>query len=121
MLFGNNAAMAALSEQNREFLREAAQATIDVKTVNDHTHESEDVGILCRRGLIAFDQASPAQVDGLRHAYEPVYQWLREDTATSGFVDRIQTVVRFHTGRPGDRRPGRMHGRQHRCQRPSRK
>jgi TRAP-type C4-dicarboxylate transport system substrate-binding protein len=92
VLFVNNAAMAALSEQNREFLREAAQATIAVKTVTDHTHESEDNDILCRRGLIAFDQASPAQVDGLRHAYEPVYQWVREDTATSGFVDRIQKL-----------------------------
>jgi hypothetical protein len=92
VLYGNAAAMAALSEQNRAFLREAAKATIDVKTVSDHTYESEDVGSLCRRDLIAFVTASPVQVDALRNAYQPVYKWLREDAANAGFLDRIQQL-----------------------------
>jgi hypothetical protein len=85
VLYGNGAAMGALSEQNRAFLREAAHPTIDIKTVNDHSYESEDVGSLCRRGLIAFETASPEQVDALRNAYQPVYQWLRQDAATADF------------------------------------
>ena len=54
--------------------------------------EAQSVGELCRGGEVAFDRASPAQVDALRAKLEPVYQWLREDPATSGFIDRIQQL-----------------------------
>ena len=36
--------------------------------------------------------ASPAQIAALRAKVEPVYQWLREDATTAGFLDRIQRL-----------------------------
>lgn len=93
VLYGNTDALAALSEQNRAYLHQAALATIDPKIANDHSLEAEDVGVLCRRGLIAFLNATPEQVAALRTAYEPTYRWLREDAATGDFLDRIQRIA----------------------------
>jgi TRAP-type C4-dicarboxylate transport system substrate-binding protein len=92
VIYGNAAALAGLSEQNRKYLRDAALATIDVKVANDQAREIEDAAVLCRVGT-DFVTAGQAQVDALRAASEPVYQWLREDPATSGFLDRIQQIA----------------------------
>src|SRR6478672_4167692 len=92
VLYGNTAALAGLSEQNRTFLQQAAQATIDVKTASERALEEEGIGVACRTGAIAFDVASPAQIAALRAKVEPVYQWLREDATTAGFLDRIQRL-----------------------------
>ena len=93
VIAGNPAALAALSDQQRGFLREAAQATIDVRDATERNREAGDAGVLCRRGTVAFDRADPAQLDALHASTEPVYQWLREDPATSGFLDRIRQLA----------------------------
>ncbi len=93
VIYGNSAALAGLSEQNRTFLIDAARATVDIKAANDRATEAEDVGFLCRRGLIAFEKASPTQVQALRDKLQPLYQWLREDTATAEFLDRIAQLA----------------------------
>ena len=95
--------MAALSEQDRSILREAAQATVDIDAGTDSNAEAQSVGELCRGGEVAFDRASPAQVDALRAKLEPVYQWLREDPATSGFHRSDPAAVRVSAGRSGGR------------------
>lgn len=92
VLFGNAAALDGMTEQNRDYLRQAAESTIDIKTQNDHAFELEDLGVLCRRGAVAFVQASQSQVDALRAKLDPAYQWLRQDATTAGFLDRIQEL-----------------------------
>jgi len=92
VISGNTAALAALSDQNRTFLQDAARSSIDIKARNDQTDAAEAAAALCRTGTVAFDKADPAQLAALRASAEPVYQWLREDTATSGFLDRIQQI-----------------------------
>lgn len=106
VLYGNSDALAALSEENRTLLKLAAQATIDAKAANDLTYETEDLGVLCRRDQIALIDASAGQLDDLRSAYEPVYQWLREDPATSGFLDRIRQIADDTGIDPDDAAPG---------------
>ena len=101
VVFGNDEALAALSEQDRSILNEAAKAAVDIQNATDSNLEAENVGVLCRGGEISFDRASPAQVDALRAKLEPVYQWLREDSATSGLIDRIQQLSESAPADPG--------------------
>ena len=104
VLFGNNAAMAALSDQNRGFLRDAAQATIDVKTVDDHAHEAEDVDI----SVAAASSPSPGQRGPARRLSEA-----RTNPSTGGCGRTRQRPASWtasrrsltHTGRPSDRWP----------------
>lgn len=93
VVYGNTQALDGLSQTNRQALLDAAAATIDVQAAGNQAHEADDAGVLCRSGTIAFEQADPAQLAALRAASEPVYQWLREDSATAGFLDRIQQIA----------------------------
>ena len=92
VVFGDADGLAGLSEDDRTILREAARATVDVQNGTDYTAEAESIGQLCRGGEVSFDEASPAQIDDLRSKLEPVYRWLREDQATSDFIDRISQL-----------------------------
>lgn len=92
VLFGNSAAMAALSADQRQFLQQAAVTAIDAKDATDLAVARYAVGNVCRRGKVTFLRATPAQLDELRARFAPVYQWLREDPATAGFLDRIQAL-----------------------------
>jgi hypothetical protein len=93
--------MAALSEQDRSILREAARSAGDIQKDTDYTDEAGSVLKLCRGGEVTFDRASPAQVESLRVKLAPVYQWLREDPATSGFIDQIQRLSESAAVGPG--------------------
>lgn len=93
VVFGNTAAMAALSDQNRTFLQDAVRSSVDIKARNDQTEAGEAAVALCRGGTMAFEKADSAQLAALRASAEPVYQWLREDGATAGFLDRIQQIA----------------------------
>ena len=101
VIFGNADALAALSEQDRSILRDAATSAGEIQTGTDYTNEAGSVLGLCRSGEVAFERASPAQVDALRAELEPVFQWLREDPATSGFIDRIQQLSESMPADPG--------------------
>jgi TRAP-type C4-dicarboxylate transport system substrate-binding protein len=101
VVIGNEGAIAVLSERDRSVLREAARATIDIDAGTVSSAEAQSVGELCRGGEVAFDRASPAQVNALRAKLEPVYQWLREDPATSDFIDRIQRMSESAPADPG--------------------
>lgn len=105
VLYGNADALAGLSEENRALLRQAAQAAIDAKAATDIRYETEDLAVLCRRDEIALINASAGQLDDLRSAYEPVYQWLREDPATAGFLDRIRQIADDIPVDPADATP----------------
>ncbi len=93
IVYGNSTALAGLSEQNRTFLAQAAEATVTTKTASVNAFEQEGVGVLCRTGAFAFETANATQLAELRNRIEPVYQWLRQDAATAGFLDRIQQLA----------------------------
>ena len=105
IVFGNSNALAGLSEQNRAFLAQAVEATITTKAASVNAFEQEGVGVLCRTGAVAFETASPAQIVELRNSMEPVYQWLRQDAAAAGFLDRIQQLADTTTVDPAYQAP----------------
>lgn len=92
VVFGNTAALAALTDNQRQILQQAAITAVDTKTVADEAGATYAVGNVCRRGKVDFKQATSAQLDALHARFEPVYQWLREDPLTADYLDRIQEM-----------------------------
>jgi TRAP-type transport system periplasmic protein len=89
-VIGNPARLASLSGEQRDWLagavRETAAASVDLVKA--------DVALadLCHDGA-RFANASDAQIDALRQAFEPVYADLRRDAATGKFIGQIGQVA----------------------------
>jgi hypothetical protein len=54
--------------------------------------EADSTALLCRRARLKLTSATPDQLAGLRSAFRPVYQWLRQDRQTSLFMDQMAAL-----------------------------
>jgi TRAP-type C4-dicarboxylate transport system substrate-binding protein len=90
VIVANRARWHELSAAQRRDLRRAAHDAIAPTTAAMRSAETEEgVQGLCLRGRVRFDNATSAEIARLRKAVQPVYAWLRRDTRTHGYLDRI--------------------------------
>jgi len=69
-------------------------------------NERTDTAILCRRGLLRFLTASPADLAALRRAVQPVYHQLERDPQTQRYIRQIEAMG---TGVAAEPAPGCGH------------
>jgi TRAP-type C4-dicarboxylate transport system substrate-binding protein len=89
-----------LNDTQRGWLTKAIQNAIPSMAALQRN--SEELGVLCRRGKAQIIQASSAQLKELRDGFAPVYQWLRGDTPTARYLDQIHTLKAGVTADPSD-------------------
>jgi TRAP-type C4-dicarboxylate transport system substrate-binding protein len=86
----NAESFASLSDAQRASLTQAIQNALpSTATLQRNT---EELGVLCRRGKAQMIQASSAQIKQLRDGFAPVYQWLRGDASTARYLNQIDTL-----------------------------
>ena len=90
----------SLNDTQRGWLTKAIQNAIP--SMAGLQRNSEELGILCRRGKAQTIQASSAQLKELRDGFAPVYQWLRGDASTARYLDQIDTLKAGVTADPSD-------------------
>jgi len=78
-----------LSAAQLAVLRAATRAALAPTTREQIQSDAEGMGQLCRRGELQFIDATPTDLTQLRTAFRPVLSWLRQDTTTSTYLDRI--------------------------------
>jgi TRAP-type C4-dicarboxylate transport system substrate-binding protein len=82
--------LAVLSDQHRDWLTAAA----DDATARSSSLADQDAAILarlCESGA-RFANASEAELTALRKAFAPVYEALRQNSQTAGFIDEIESL-----------------------------
>ncbi|HET8953094.1 MAG TPA: hypothetical protein VFN44_21400, partial [Solirubrobacteraceae bacterium] len=94
VVFANARSFAGLSSDERDVLRGAAAAVIPRLTALERTGDAEAAGNLCRRGQVAYDSASAADLRALRTTVEPVYRELRADPAGRTALEAITALKR---------------------------
>src|SRR5829696_1246737 len=82
-----------VSSQDLKVLRDAAKAAIPQVLALSRKMESDALAEICRSGLQVVT-ASPAQIEALRAAFQPVYADLERDAAASRAVARIRELAR---------------------------
>ena len=102
VLFANSKAFARLSASQRGALREAAAASARTETGTVLNLERQAMATLCRAGRIRVGVATTSDIEALRRAVQPVYQWLDRDPGTRDLITRIQAIRAQH---PDDRDP----------------
>jgi TRAP-type C4-dicarboxylate transport system substrate-binding protein len=100
VVFGGAKAMAALTDDQRRVLRDAARATVEPAVRSNLAGEAEGVAQLCRRGRLQLVTATPGDLAGLRSATAPVLAWLRQDAVTRAALDRISALRATVTAEP---------------------
>jgi TRAP-type C4-dicarboxylate transport system substrate-binding protein len=108
VLFANGKAWAALTSARRRILRQAVTDDLAAETNVVRANERTDTAILCRRGLLRFLTASPADLAALRRAVQPVYDQLRQDPQTRRYIRQIEAMRK---GIPAERAPGCGHAK----------
>jgi TRAP-type C4-dicarboxylate transport system substrate-binding protein len=91
-LFANARTWAALTPAQQGVLRQAVTDDQPVETQFVSDNEQSDTAILCRRGLMNFLTASPADLAALRQAVQPVYDQLERDPQTLGYMRQIEAM-----------------------------
>jgi TRAP-type C4-dicarboxylate transport system substrate-binding protein len=92
VLFANSKAWAALTPAQRRILRQAVTDDQAAETNVVRGSERTDTATLCRRGLLHFLTASPADLAALRRAVQPVYDQLQRDPQTRGYIRQIEAM-----------------------------
>src|SRR4029453_11529543 len=92
VLFANPGRLAALTGQQREWLRQAA-ADAAGNSVGLADRDAELVAFTCKSGT-RFANASQADLGRLRKAFALVYAKLRDDPQTKAFIEQIQALKR---------------------------
>jgi TRAP-type C4-dicarboxylate transport system substrate-binding protein len=82
--------LAELSEQHREWLTKAANDAAGLSP-GLADQDAPIVAAMCESGA-RFANASEADLAALRDAFAPVYQTLRQDSQTAGFIDQIESM-----------------------------
>lgn len=98
VLIANATTLDGLSEEQRDWIERAA----DEASAYALTTFGEDQQIVpseCRNGMKAAF-ASPADLEALRQAFEPVYTTLRRNAATARAIDSILSLKRGVKARP---------------------
>jgi TRAP-type C4-dicarboxylate transport system substrate-binding protein len=83
----------AVSADDLAVLRQAAETAIPQVLALSRELESDGLTEICRSGLQVV-AASPAQIEALRAAFQPVYADLERDAAASRAVARIRELAR---------------------------
>jgi TRAP-type C4-dicarboxylate transport system substrate-binding protein len=91
---GNRKVLAKLTPEQREILRKAAPEALALAMERLRTEDINEAGILCRRDHLAFVEATPTQLAGLRAAVRPVYAKLKRNPKTRSLVTAIRTMNR---------------------------
>jgi TRAP-type C4-dicarboxylate transport system substrate-binding protein len=90
VLFANPGRLTRLTEQQRGWLRQAAQdATGRSPGLADR--DAQSLKVACQAGA-RFANASQANLASLRKAFAPVYASLEQDSQTKVFIQRIQAL-----------------------------
>src|SRR5215472_4643595 len=92
VLFANDKAWAALSPAQRRVLGQAVTGDLAAETKMVRDSERIDTTAMCRRGLLRFLTASPADLAGLRRAVRPVYAQLQRDPRTRRYIRQIEAI-----------------------------
>ena len=106
VLFANGKTWAALTPAQRSILRQAVAGDQAAETDVVRGNERTDTAILCRRGLLRFLTASPADLATLRRAVQPVYHQLERDPQTQRYIRQIEAMG---TGVAAEPAPGCGH------------
>ena len=106
VLFANGKTWAALTSAQRRMLRQAVTGDQAAETDVARGNERTDTAILCRRGLLRFLTASPADLAALRRAVQPVYHQLERDPQTQRYIRQIEAMG---TGVAAEPAPGCGH------------
>ncbi len=89
-IVANAGSWAKLTDAQRDWLVQAAKdAVADTASRQART---EDITNMCRRNKVKIISASKDQIAQLRRAVTPVYNSLRSDKTTVGYLDRIQAI-----------------------------
>ena len=92
VVVASTTALQKLNSAQRQVLRQAAASAVQPATQGQQSEESESVGILCRRGAVRFVSAAPGDVATLQAAGDRVRDWLATDSATRGYLARIDRL-----------------------------
>ena len=106
VLFANGKAWAALTPAQRRILSQAVTGDQAAETDVARGSERDETAILCRRGLLRFLTASPADLAALRRAVQPVYHQLQRDPETGRYIRQIEAMG---TGVAAEPAPGCGH------------
>jgi TRAP-type C4-dicarboxylate transport system substrate-binding protein len=100
VLVANQRRFAALSEDQRRMLRDAARnAVIPTAAVQSDTAEA---AAMCRRHRVQIVLATPKELKELRAAFTPVYNRLRKDATTADLLGRIDRLRTGYGPSPGE-------------------
>jgi hypothetical protein len=91
-VIAHSTAWAPLTPAERLILRHAVTGDLTAETQSLRDGEHEDTANLCRRGLLRFLAASPADLAALRRAVQPVYDQLERDLQTRHYVRQIEAM-----------------------------
>jgi TRAP-type transport system periplasmic protein len=100
VLFANGKAWAALTPAQRRILRQAVTDDQAAETNVVRSNERTDTAILCRRGLLHFLTASPADLAALWRAVQPVYDQLERDPQTRRYIRQIEAMGKGISAQP---------------------
>jgi TRAP-type C4-dicarboxylate transport system substrate-binding protein len=89
-IVANTGSWGKLSQTQQGWLVEAAKAALPATVALQN--DTEDIANMCRRNQIKIISAADADASRLREAFKPVDRWLRTDTTTASYLDRIQTI-----------------------------
>jgi TRAP-type C4-dicarboxylate transport system substrate-binding protein len=106
VLFASGKTWAALTPAQRRILSRAVTGDQAAETDVARNNERTDTAILCRRGLLRFLTASPADLAALRRAVRPVYHQLQRDPQTGRYIRQIEAMG---TGVAAEPAPGCGH------------
>ena len=93
---------AKLAAADAAIVRAAAKAFSPKMAAYQRQGDTENAGNLCRRGTLAFDTASAAQLRALRRAVAPVYAGLERDPATRDALRAIAGLKRDLAAPPSE-------------------
>jgi TRAP-type transport system periplasmic protein len=92
VLFANPGRLAGLTEQQREWLQQAAQDAAG-RSAALADRDAQSLNNTCQSGA-RFANASKADLAALRKAFAPVYASLERDPQTKAFIQQIQALKR---------------------------
>jgi len=89
---GNREVLANLTPEQRQLLRQAARETLAPAIERLREEDRNEAGVLCRRDHLAFVEATPSQLAGLRAAVRPVYAKLEQSPKTRALITAIRAM-----------------------------
>jgi TRAP-type C4-dicarboxylate transport system substrate-binding protein len=89
-LVANSAVLAGLSPENQKVLQEAAAAT-RAWVLGHRVSEAATAAAYCNRGGKIVN-ATPADLQALNQAVQPLYKELEQDATTKAIMDKIRTL-----------------------------